>query len=391
MASRPDDLKGRSEPRGILGSRRRSPSQVDQILTLLVLGILIAGCFLVLRPFLTALLWSVVLCVTTWPVYEQLRAMLRQRRTLAAGVMSLLIAVVFVAPFVIVGITLADNSARMANFMREFMDQGPPDPPAWVARLPLIGETAAAYWSGFAHDTAQFTTEVGKVIEPAKAWLITGGTSIAQAVLQLTLSILMTFFFFRDSDAVVDRLRAVLARLAPRRGARLLDLAANTMRGVVYGILGTAVAQGVLMAIGLWIAGIGAAPLLGLVTFFLSPVPIGPPLVWIPAGLWLLYKGSVGWSIFLFLWGALVVSTVDNVLKPLIISRGSNLPFILVLLGVLGGVVAFGFIGVFLGPVLLALGVALLSEWAVLASEESVIVLGDDTPKRVVVADDEQI
>ncbi|HZP85788.1 MAG TPA: AI-2E family transporter [Burkholderiales bacterium] len=360
---------------------RRAPSRIDQILTLLVLGILIGGCFLVLRPFLTALLWAVVLCVTTWPLYEQLRYLFMQRHTLAAAIMSLLIAVVFLAPFVIVGMTLADNSVRMAQWTREFMEQGPPDPPAWVAGLPLIGERAAAYWSGFAHDTAQFTTELGKLIDPAKAWLLAGGASIAQGLLQLTLSILIAFFFFRDGDAAVLRVRAVLARLAPRRGARLLELAAATMRGVVYGILGTAVAQGVLMAIGLWIAGIGAAPLLGLVTFFLSPVPIGPPLVWIPAGLWLIYKGSLGWGIFMFLWGMLVVSTVDNVLKPLIISRGSNLPFVLVLLGVLGGVVAFGFIGVFLGPVLLALGVALLSEWAVIASEESVMVVGKSTPR----------
>ncbi|MDQ6618722.1 MAG: AI-2E family transporter [Pseudomonadota bacterium] len=354
---------------------QRSTSRVDQILTLLLLVILIGGCFLVLRPFLTACMWAVVLCVTTWPVYLHLRALLLRRHSLAAAIMSLCIAVVFVAPFVIVGITLADNSVRMAQFTREFMEQGPPDPPAWVERLPLIGARASAYWASFAHNTAQFSTELGKLIEPAKVWLLAGGANIAQGLLQLTLSILIAFFFFRDGDAAVLRLRAVLARLAPRRGRRLLDLAGATMRGVVYGILGTAVAQGVLMAIGLWIAGIGAAPLLGLITFFLSPIPVGPPLVWIPAALWLFYKGSIGWGIFLAVWGALIVSTVDNVLKPLIIARGSNLPFVLVLLGVFGGVVAFGFIGVFLGPVLLALGVALLSEWAVLASEESVIVL----------------
>ena len=131
----------------------------------------------------------------------------------------------------------------------------------------------------------------------------------------------------------------------------MLDVAGATTRAVVYGILGTALAQGVLMAIGLYIAGIKAAPLLGLVTFFLSPVPIGPPLVWIPAGLWLIFaQGETAWGIFLLVWGALVVSSVDNVLKPMIISRGSDLPFILVMLGVFGGVVAFGFIGVFLGP-----------------------------------------
>jgi len=360
----------------------RPASRIDQILTVLLLAVLIGGCFLVLRPFLTAVLWAVVLCVTTWPVYEQLRDLLLRRHTLAAAIMSVLIAAVFLAPFVIVGGTLADNSVRMAQFTREFMDQGPPDPPGWVANLPLIGETASAYWSGVAHDTAHFTTELGKLIDPAKAWLLAGGANIAQGLLQLTLSILIAFFFFRDGDAAVLRLRAVLVRLAPRRGTRLLDLAAATMRGVVYGILGTAVAQGVLMAIGLWIAGIGAAPLLGLATFFLSPIPIGPPLVWIPAGLWLLYKGSLGWSIFIFVWGALVVSTVDNVLKPFIISRGSNLPFILVLLGVLGGVVAFGFIGVFLGPVLLALGLALLTEWAVIATEDSIIVVGRSANAR---------
>lgn len=145
----------------------------------------------------------------------------------------------------------------------------------------------------------------------------------------------------------------------------MLDVADRTTRAVVYGILGTALAQGVLMAIGLYIVGIKAAPLLGLATFFLSPVPVGPPLIWIPAGLYLIFgQGETGWGIFLLAWGAIVVSSVDNVLKPMIISRGSALPFILVMLGVFGGVVAFGFIGVFLGPVLLALAFALIKEWA---------------------------
>jgi len=117
----------------------RPASRIDQILTVLLLAVLIGGCFLVLRPFLTAVLWAVVLCVTTWPVYEQLRDLLLRRHTLAAAIMSVLIAAVFLAPFVIVGGTLADNSVRMAQFTREFMDQGPPDPPGWVANLPFIG------------------------------------------------------------------------------------------------------------------------------------------------------------------------------------------------------------------------------------------------------------
>ena len=124
--------------------------------------------------------------------------------------------------------------------------------------------------------------ELKKLIDPVKSTLFSGGASVVQGLLQLTLSVLIVYFFFRDGDAATRRLRAAIERIAPNRGARLLDVAAGTTRGVVYGILGTALAQGVLNAIGLWIVGIGAAPLLGLATFFLSPVPVGPPLIWLP-------------------------------------------------------------------------------------------------------------
>ena len=345
------------------------PNRIEQTLTLAVLAVLITGCFLVLRPFITAVLWAVVLAATTWPLYARIQHWLGGRAGAAAGVMTVLIAAVVLMPFVIVGVTLADNSDRMAEFAKRVVDEGPPDPPAWVPGLPFVGDRLQAYWADLAHDTPRLMAEMKKLVDPAKATLLSGGASVAQGLLQLTLSVLIVYFFFRDGDAATRRLRAAIERIAPNRGARLLDVAAGTTRGVVYGILGTALAQGVLNAIGLWVVGIGAAPLLGLATFFLSPVPVGPPLIWIPAGAWLLAQGQTGSGIFMLLWGALVVSSIDNVLKPLIISRGSNLPFVLVLLGILGGVVAFGFIGVFLGPVLLALALALLKEWAVLADD----------------------
>jgi predicted PurR-regulated permease PerM len=311
----------------------------------------------------------VVLAVTTWPVFSRMKRWLGGRGSMAGGLLTLLIAIVALAPFVIVGVTLADNFERLSEFARQAVDRGPPEPPAWVVEIPLVGERLQAYWGDLAHDTPRLLTELGKLAEPAKAALVSGGASVAQGLLQLTLSVLIAYFFFRDGDAATRRLRAAVDRIAPDRGARLLDVATATTRGVVYGILGTALAQGVLTAIGLWIVGIGAAPLLGLAAFFLSPVPIGPPLIWIPAGAWLLWQGHTGAGIFMLAWGAFVVSSIDNVLKPLIISRGSNLPFILVMLGILGGVVAFGFIGIFLGPVLLALGLALLKEWAVFADD----------------------
>jgi predicted PurR-regulated permease PerM len=276
----------------------------------------------------------------------------------------LAILLVVVTPFVIVGATLAENSDRLTAFARGMIERGPPDPPTWLNDLPFVGQRIATYWASFAHDSAALLVELRKFMEPAKAYALKGGAGVAQGLLQLTLSVLIAFFFFKDGDAIVARLRAAVSRIAPDRGLHMLQVALATTRAVVYGILGTALAQGVLMAIGLWIAGIQAAPLLGLATFFLSPVPVGPPLIWIPAGLILISQGETGWGVFLLTWGALVVSSVDNVIKPMIISYGSHLPFVLVLLGVFGGVVAFGFIGVFLGPVLLALGFAMIKEWA---------------------------
>ncbi len=340
------------------------PSPIDRTITLVVLAILVAGVFLVLRPFLSAIAWAAVLAVTTWPVFKGMvnRA---GRPTAAAGVMTLIILTVVVAPFVIVGATLAENADRLSAFTKEIVEGGPPDPPAWVAGIPVVGSRVAQYWSSFAHDGAGLLTELARYIDPLRSFAFRAGAVVGDGLLQLTLSVFIAFFFYRDGEAIVARLRAAVSRIAPARGLHMLEVAGATTRAVVYGILGTALAQGVLMAIGLYIVGIKAAPLLGLVTFFLSPVPVGPPLIWIPAGLWLIIsQGETGWGIFLLLWGALVVSSVDNVLKPMIISRGSDLPFILVLLGVFGGVVAFGFIGVFLGPVLLALGFVLIKEWA---------------------------
>jgi predicted PurR-regulated permease PerM len=344
--------------------QKKSSTRIDQALTLAVLALVLVGCFLVLQPFLTAVVWAVILCVTSWPLFVRLRARFQRHTWAAALVMLLLITIVLFAPFVIVGATIADNAETVESWVRGLIEQGPPEPPAWVGQLPLVGERAAAYWSGMAHDTPKLLEELRRYFEPARRFAVASGITVVGALLQLALSILIAFFFFRDGDEIVGRLHSGIHRIAGDRGSHLVDVAVATVRGVVLGILGTAIVQGVLAGLGFWIAGIHAAPLLGFVTFLLSPVPVGPPLVWIPAGLWLINIGETGWGIFVLIWGALVVSTIDNIIRPLIISHGSDLPFVLMLLGVLGGAVAFGFIGVFLGPVLLAVGYALLQEWA---------------------------
>jgi predicted PurR-regulated permease PerM len=339
-------------------------ARIEQWITLTVLVALLAGCYLVLAPFLSAVLWAIILCCTTWPTFLHIKRVTHGGTVLASLLMTLAIALVLLAPFIIVGVTLAESANQLLEHGKKFMDEGPPEPPAWVAQLPVIGARAQEYWAGFAHNSAALMEELKQYITPLRTFALASGGAIATGLVQLTLSVLVAFFLYRDGEALAARLTATVSRLGGQRGERLLGVAANTMRGVVYGIIGTAIAQGVVAGIGFLIAGVPAAPLLGLATFFLSPVPIGPPLVWAPAAIWLFYHGSTGWAIFMLVWGVAAVSSVDNVIKPLIISRGSNLPFILVMLGVLGGVVAFGFIGVFLGPTLLAIGFALLQDWS---------------------------
>jgi predicted PurR-regulated permease PerM len=347
-----------------LSEQRARGTGIEQWILLVVLVVVVAGCYLVLQPFVSAVLWAIILCCTTWPVFDRLQRITGGRTTLAALLVTLVVALVVLAPFVVVGVSLAENANELLSQGKRFIDAGPPDPPAWVGRIPLVGGHIEDYWSSIAHDSASLMADLKQYVTPLQSFAIGSGAALGRGVLELALSIFIAFFFYRDGEAITRRLTTSVGRIAGDRGRHLIGIAVATMRGVVYGILGTAILQGVLAGVGLSLAGVPAAPLLGLVTFFLSPVPIGPPLVWGPAAFWLFSEGHTGWAVFLLAWGLLVVSSVDNFIKPMIISRGSNLPFILVLLGILGGVVAFGFIGVFLGPTLLAIGFALISDWS---------------------------
>jgi predicted PurR-regulated permease PerM len=329
----------------------------------IALVLLLAGCLLVLRPFISAVLWAIVLCFSTWPVYRRLLKVMGNRRTLAALVMSVAMILIVLVPFLIIGATLAGNVKALAAAIQHWVGQGPPAPPAWLERVPGIGQPVSEYWRSLEADTAKLWAEVQPFIEKVTGWLLVFGVALGRGVLELALSILVAFFLFRDGLAAAERLTTGVERIAGERGKHLLEVAGNTVRGVVYGILGTALAQGILAGLGYVIAGVPAAGLLALITFFVSVVPIvGTALVWVPVAIWLFHVGATGWGVFMLIWG-LAVANIDNVLKPWLISQGSNMPFILIFFGVLGGAAAFGFIGVFLGPTLLAVGFRVIEEW----------------------------
>jgi predicted PurR-regulated permease PerM len=336
---------------------------IEHLVSAIILLILILGCFFVLRPFISALLWAVILSFSTWPVYKWWTHILKGRKTLAATVMTLLLAGIFIVPVLVIGLSFTDEAMNFITRIRQTFQTGLPALPEWVARLPFIGADISRRWQEWTADKTQFEQFIDPYLKQVRTYIFTAAPVVAQALFQILLSIIVCFFFYRDGEETAQSLKNFLKKVAGERSERLIKVAADTTKSVVYGIIGTAAVQGLLQTIGFLIAGVPGALLFGFITFFLSLIPMGPPLVWIPAMIWLFYKGSVAWGIFMGIWGMFVVSGVDNIVKPYLISRGGNLPFILILLGVLGGVIAFGFIGVFLGPTLLALGFSLVSEW----------------------------
>jgi len=339
-------------------------TKLERIISGVVLLILLAGCLLILRPFVSALLWAAVLCFSTWPFYKRLLSLVRGHRTFAAILMTLAMVLVVLLPFVIIASTIGDDVRNLTAAARGWIETGLPAPPDWLGKIPFVGHHAVEYWQTLATDRAKLIVETRRLIEPLSALLLVIGRVLIGGLVALTLSILIALFFFRDGESVAQHLNAMAVRVAGERGQRLLDLAGGTVRGVVYGILGTALVQGVMAGIGFLIAGVPGAGILALLTFFLSVVPVGPPLIWVPAVLWLFHQGSTGWAVFMLVWG-IGVSSIDNVLKPWLISQGSDMPFLLILFGVLGGAITFGFIGVFLGPTLLAVGYRIVTEWEI--------------------------
>ena len=348
------------------------PSAAERTLGWAVLLVLLVGCLLVLRPFVSALLWAVILCSASWPLYGRLLRLVRNRHGLAALLMTLGMVLIVMVPFVIVGKSLAENVDELTKAIKTWLQAGPPAPPAWLGKLPMVGAQAVQTWENLANDTGELFQRAKDVIPVVSGWLLAGGLWLGHGLLQLALSLFIVFFLFRDGAFISGRVTTVVKRIASEQGLRMLEVARNTIRGVVYGILGTALVQAVVLGFGLLIAGVPGAILLGLITFFVSIVPVlGTGLVSIPAAIWLFYQGSTGWAIFMIIWG-FGVGALDNVVKPWLISQGSDLPFLLIFFGVIGGIMVFGFIGVFVGPTLLSVGFRITEEW-IAASRQAAV------------------
>lgn len=343
----------------------------NQIARIVLIALLIVGCVFVLYPFMAAVLFAAVICVFTWPLYHRIWLKLGKRDALAAMTMTLLLLFSLILPMAYLAVNLADSATVLLDEAQTTLQNLQPNAPKWVENLPIVGHQLAESWQRAVVSHEELMKLMNQYSEPLREFLLQAVQLVMGGFLQLLLVVFVAFFFYRDGATLARGVSAMVRRLGGELGEEMLQLSCMTVKGVMLGEFGTALAQASVALFGFWLAGAPMPLLLALATFFLSLIPVGPPLVWGGAALWLFNHGDHGWAIFLGFYGLLAISSVDNIIRPILISHSSHLPLLLVVLGVLGGVLAFGFIGIFLGPTLLAVGLTLISHWMALQNKRA--------------------
>lgn len=354
------------DPRDAMSSSERADSPeasyVEKALGLVLLLVLAVGCIYILMPFLNAIFLAVTLCVSTWSVFRKAEKWLGQRPTAAALIMTMIIAALLVLPLLVLGINVADDAARLTVAIRSTIDQGLP-PPDWLGRVPFVGHEADEVWRQVSQQGKGLRPALAPYLGPFRETALRQGALLLSGTLQVVFAIMLAFFLYRDGAYVERRLEWAMARLGGWRARRVLRAAGATIKSVVNGVLGTSLIQGILLGFSFWLAGVPGAAVLGAVGVVLTLVPLGLLPLWLPAGLWLMSGGHTGWAIFVMAWNGLIVGSLDNLLRPYLIRRGVRMPMVLIFLGVLGGLMTLGVIGVFVGPVLLAVAHTLIQDW----------------------------
>ena len=347
-------------------------SRFEQYARVAAVALLVLGCVLVVQPFIGAILFAGVLVMSTWPAYTWLVNRWRGRRTLAALAIVLGLVVLLCLPVALAAQSLVVHSASVVEAVRGFLERREAmQLPSWLTGLPVAGPWLNDYWQLLLESREELVALAKRLADPMKTMLVAIGTGIGQGLVQILLALFVAFFFYRDGEQVRMLLLEGARRLAGAdHGVKIVATAQSAIRGVVYGLIGTAFAQAVVALLGFIIAGVPGAMLLGALTFILSLVPMGPVLVWGGAAAWLYAHDQTGWAIFMVVYGVAVISSVDNFVKPILMSRAGNLSMLLVVLGVFGGAVAFGFIGLFVGPAMLAVAWSLVKTWIDVAEKD---------------------
>jgi predicted PurR-regulated permease PerM len=336
---------------------------MEQLVGVFALLVLAGGALLVVAPFVTALLWGAILAYCTWHPFRRLTALCGGHRGIATLLVVLVILCAVIVPIFYASVAFSTRVPALVAAAQGQLAAGIPPLPDWLSTLPVIGHRLQDAWNGVASHNPEVVARLRELSRPALMLALGAGLEVLRGLGLLLLSVLFAAVFYLSGESAAVGLRAGMQRVAGARADYLLGLIGATVKGVVFGILGTSLAQAVLLAIGLAVAGVPSPGALGLLVFFLAIIPAGPLLVIIPAAIWLAQHDATTWAVILVVWSLVVGIAVDNVLKPILIGKSSQIPFILVIIGVLGGAAAFGFLGVFVGPTLLAVANAVVRDW----------------------------
>jgi predicted PurR-regulated permease PerM len=334
---------------------------VEAVIRVGVIAGLVAWCFMIARPFLVPIIWGAIIAVTVFHGYEKLKIALGGRRVLAAVLLTLLMLVMLVVPSVLLGNSLVSGASKLMTSFQSgnlFI----PAPPDSVARWPLIGEPIARAWTLASTDVGEALRQASPLLKPFGTWLLNAAEGAGIALLQFVLAIFVAGAFLANAEAARGITQAIAKRLAGDRGLVLAGVAEHTIRSVASGILGVALIQALLAGLGFLVAGVPAAGLLTLICLLFGVMQLGVVIVLIPVVIYLFLTADTTIAVGFLIW-AIVVAPVDNILKPILLGRGVDVPMLVIFVGAIGGFLSSGIIGLFLGAVVLAAGYKLILSW----------------------------
>jgi predicted PurR-regulated permease PerM len=332
-------------------------------LSVIFIGVLIAGALWILAPFVGALIWAVTIVVATWPLLTRAERAFGGRRGPAVAVMTVALLAILIVPLVIGLNAIFGMTDEAREFLLRLRDSSVPPPPARLAGIPLIGERAAATWSEYAGvNVGTLMAGAEPHLRAVAAWFAKQAGGVALVLVQFLLIAILAAVLYSDGENWAAWVRRFGRRLAGDRGERMVVLAGQAIRGVAMGVVITALLQTVLAGLGLLVVGVPFAGVLTAVIFIFCIIQLGPLLILLGATAWAFHALGSGWGMVMLVW-TLVVGTMDNFVRPVLIKRGADLPLLLIFGGVIGGLMAFGVVGIFVGPVMLAVAYTLIDEW----------------------------
>jgi len=334
------------------------------VLSVLFIGTLLALSIWILSPFLPATLWATTIAIATWPMLLKVQARLWNRRPLAVAVMTIALLIVFILPFMLAVSAIVSNAGALTERGRALIALELPPVPVWVAKLPFVGSRIDAAWRDLIEaGGAGLAEQIRPYIGAVARWFAGSVGSVGALFVQFLLTVAITAILYASGEAAGTSVVRFGLRLAGTQGERAVRLAAQAIRAVAMGVVLTALVQSAFAGLGLFIAGIPFAAVLTAVIFILSLAQLGPLPVMLLAVGYLYWSGASAWGTFMLVWTVIVIP-MDNILRPLLIRRGgADLSLLLVFAGVIGGLIAFGLVGIFIGPVVLAVSSTLLSAW----------------------------